>query len=53
VLKGCASKAKAVVVVAIVGRVVVAISNATVRSVVVPTAAAQHAVRACDYFPVF
>jgi len=45
------NKAKAIVVVAVVGVVVVTIGNATVVSVVVPTATTQNAVRACDYFP--
>lgn len=44
-------KAEADVVVAIVGGVVVPVSHPAVLRIVVPTAAAKHAIRSLDYFP--
>ena len=43
----CAQKAKADVVVAVAGVVVVAVRRTAIRRVVTPVAAAYHAVRAC------
>jgi len=42
-------KAEAVVVVAVIGRVVVAVSHPAVLRIVVPTTAAQNEVRTHDY----